>query len=122
MTTRDLRSKRALHKDQRELAAFHQGRLSTLDSVRTLGLGMLSLMISAAAVLVAVERLSTDQAFLIVAAAVFGAVVMIGLTVERARVVAWRISDDYQTDHRELFGDAPRYELVSWLLYLPRKR
>ena len=82
---------------------------------------MLSLMLSAAAVLIAAGRLSADQAMLIVAVAVLGAVALAGLSVERARATAWRISDDYHRDHRELFGDAPRYELVSWLLYLPRK-
>jgi len=43
MTAEERHAKRTLRKEQRDLAAFHQGRLATLEAVRTQGLTLFSI-------------------------------------------------------------------------------
>ncbi len=121
MTVKERRAKRALHKAQRELAAYHQNRLSVLETVRAQGLTAFAIIISVVAVLLPASRLSADEAQFVVFAASVGAFGIVALIISSAQNRAREIRGDYLRDHVELFGDIPAPELVSWLLERPRK-
>lgn len=116
MTTKAIRAVRALHKERRELAAFYQGQLSMLETVRAQGLGVLSLMIAVSAVLLSASRLPPTQAQFIVFIAALSAVGMVVLFMRSAERRAREIEQSYLKAHSELFGRAPAIGLVSWLL------
>lgn len=121
MTEKERRTKRALHREQRELAGFYQNRLSALEAVRVQGLMVVSLIISAAAVLIPASHLSSDGGQFIVFIATLGGFSVVGLMIAAAQRRARQIRDDYLREHRELFGDQSALELTSWLLDRPRK-
>jgi L-asparagine transporter-like permease len=118
---RGLEAKRALHKAQRDHAAFHQSRLAALEGVGIRGMTVLSLMISVAALLSVAMPLSTNGKYGIVLASVVGAFAVILPMVSAARSRARRVNDDYLRESRELFPNAEPLELVCWLLDQPRR-
>ena len=121
MTTKAIRARRALHKERRELAAFYQGQLSMLETVRAQGLSVLSLMIAVSAVLLSASRLPPAQAQFVVFVAALSAVGMVVLFIRSAERRALEIEQNYLQAHSELFGRVPAIELVSWLLSRRRR-
>ena len=113
---RELEAKRIIRKAQLEFVVLHQGRLTALDGVGARGLSILTLMISVAALLCATMPLSGDGKYLIVLMSLVGAFAIILPMVTAARAKAGQVRTEYLRDSRELFGDPPPFELVSWLL------
>jgi L-asparagine transporter-like permease len=118
---RGLEAKRALHKAQRDHAAFHQSRLAALEGVGIRGTTVLSLMISVAALLSVALPLSPNGKYGIVLASVVGAFAVIVPMISAARSRARRVNDEYLRESRELFPNAQPLELVCWLLDRSRR-
>ncbi|MBU1378470.1 MAG: hypothetical protein KKE02_21350 [Alphaproteobacteria bacterium] len=101
---------------QRELAAFYQSQLTTLETVRTQGLTLFSVMMAASGVLLLASRLSAIAAQFVVFIAALSTVGMVMLFVKSAERRALEIEGRYLRAHSELFGDMPAIEMASWLL------
>ena len=113
---RDLAARRTLWRGQQELAGFHQGRLSALESVGARALTILSLMFSVVALLCAGIPLSFNEKYLIILMGVVGAFAIVLPMITTARAQARQVQQEYIRDCRDLFSSEPRFDLMCWLL------
>lgn len=114
------RQRRALHKEQRELAAFHESRIRDLALPIAPIAQSLGLLLSVAAVLLSTSETTPRERWLVVVGAIamwFVAAAFVRFSQQNA---ALRICAIYAEQHQALFGEPPTIELCGFVL--PQRR
>ena len=109
-----------LYKQQRELAAFYEGRIRDLGVPIVQAWQTIPLLLSTLALLIAGKVLAPAQlpsALFFAVIAGVGSVFAIRGAYERR---AQRVKAEYELEHELLFGEAPRIALIGFAL--PAKR
>jgi len=103
-------------KQQRELAAFYEGRVRDLGIPIAQAWQIMPLLFSILALFTAGKGLSSDQfapALLLAVAVGLGMAAFVRAIHERK---AMKVREEYEQEHRLLFGVPPRIELIGFAL------